>query len=270
MQAAPTSYRAVHRPHPELARYVLGYWVIADLVGAHRDVPVTTAPHLATVLTVNIGRPCVAAHAPTSMRVSLLGIQARARTWLSDRDCYFAMVLLSPVAVARLFPSTGRALADRQLELGDVVGDRESRVLHTRVAAAVSPEAICAALDAWLLTRLSARGTTCTPAAFERACAVLAATGSVSRAAGEVGVSVRQLERWCASLVGHAPQTLAGIARVQRSLHALQAGRGDPRDGFADQAHQIRMWRRRLDTTPGRYQPSDMSSIRIPELAHFL
>lgn len=136
--------------------------------------------------------------------------------------------------------------------------------------AAARPDAICAALDAWLLPRLSTRGTTCTTAAFERACAVLAATGSVSRAAAEVGVSVRQLERWCASLVGHAPQTLAGIARVQRSLHAVQAGRGEPRDDFADQAHQIRTWRRRLGTTPGRYRPSDMSPISIPGLAHFL
>ena len=270
MHGIPASYRAVHAPRAELARLVHGYWVIADLDGAHRDHPVITAPHLATVLTINVGRPCVAADAPVAMRASLLGIQSRARTWCSDRECYFAMIMLAPGAVARLFPACGPGIADRQLELGEVLGDRDARGLQACVAAARSPEKICAALERWLLDRLASVRTAGTTVAFERACAALVATGNVARAAAEVGVSIRQLERWCASFVGHPPQTLAGIARVQRSLRAVQAGRGDARDGFADQAHQIRAWRRHLGVTPGRYRPSDMSPLRVPQLAQFL
>jgi AraC-like DNA-binding protein len=265
-----STYRGIHAASPALADLVLGYLIIADLDGVHRESPVQTAPRPGAVLTINIGRPCVAVHAPAVMQASLLGVQTAARSWISDRDCYFAMALLTIRGLARLFPGIGRASADMQLELGALLGDREASGVVRSAAAAPSPAAIAAQLDRWLLARLRARRPTAEIMPFARACSIVEAGSSIAHAANAVGISVRQLERWFAMHTGVGPQTVAGIARLQRSLHAAQRGHTSTRDGFADQAHQVRTWRKHLAVTPGRYRQSDMAELTVDGLAHFL
>jgi transcriptional regulator GlxA family with amidase domain len=53
--------------------------------------------------------------------------------------------------------------------------------------------------------------------------------------------------------LGVSPKQLADLERLQSSLKGVQTGSRDPVQGFADQAHQIRNWRRRLGVTPGAY-----------------
>ncbi|NVB82010.1 MAG: helix-turn-helix domain-containing protein [Kofleriaceae bacterium] len=249
---------------------MLGYWIIADLEGAHRATPVQTAPRPGAVLTINIGRPCVAMHAPTVMQASLLGVQTVARTWHSNRDCYFAMALLTLPGLARLFPGIGQAAVDLQLDLGAVLGDRDTSAIVRTVAASPSPAMIAALLDRWLLARLDAVDARAEITPFAHACRLVEAGRSIARAADAIGISTRQLERWFALHAGVGPQTVAGIARLQRSLQAAQRGSTSARDGYADQPHQVRAWRRYLAVTPGRYRTSDMADLTVDGLAHFL
>jgi methylphosphotriester-DNA--protein-cysteine methyltransferase len=60
--------------------------------------------------------------------------------------------------------------------------------------------------------------------------------------------------------LGIGPKELLDLHRLDRSLSAVQAG-CEGCAGFSDQAHQIREWRRRLRTTPGRYARGGRSSL---------
>jgi AraC-like DNA-binding protein len=255
-----------------LAPFVTGYWFVEDLAGAHPcDVPIHTAPRPGAVLTVHLGRPNESELPVGAPAVSLLGVQSRARAWWSRGDCYFVMVMLSVPGVLRLFPGLGFALGDGMLELGSVLGDRATRRLRADVVGAFTPERIAARLDAWLLARLRSRPPVEELVRFTHAFDSLARTGRVDAAATAAGVSRRQLERWSARHVGHAPKALAGLFRLHESLHAAQTGLADPRDGFCDQAHQIRAWRGRLGTTPGRYARSELAGRFLQGgVAHFL
>lgn len=261
-------------PCDALVPLVAGYWFIEDLAGARGDEPIRTAPHAAAVLTVNFGRPNRSEFAAGAPRASLLGIQSRPRLWRSDGDCYFVMAMLRPTGLARLFPAAGAAARDDLLDLGAVLGDGPADRLRGDLTGAWEPQRVARRLDAWLLERMAA---TPPPPEFERFAAawgVLARTGRVAAAAKAAEVSPRQLERWFRSHAGHGPKQLAGLDRLQASLRALQTGRGDPLDGFSDQAHLIRSWRRHLGTTPGRYargMPSPMADFFAQDgLAHFL
>jgi AraC-like DNA-binding protein len=263
----------VTRPAAEaLAPFVAGYWLIEDLAGAHpRGEPIHTAPRPGAVLTVHLGRPNVGELSVGAPAVSLLGVQSRARSWWSRGDCYFVMVMLSVPGVLRLFPALGDALGDGMLELGSVLGDRTVRRLHVDVVGAFTPDRIARCLDRWLLARLESLPPIDELARFSCAFDTLACSGQVEAAAAAAGISRRQLERWSARHVGHAPKALAGLLRVHASLRAVQTGAADPRGGFSDQAHQIRAWRRHLGTTPGRYAESAMAARFAREgMAHFL
>lgn len=61
--------------------------------------------------------------------------------------------------------------------------------------------------------------------------------------------------------LGLGPKALIDLYRLDRSLRALQRGKADGVDGFADQAHQVREWRRRLNITPGRYVREGRSAL---------
>lgn len=268
-------------PCRELAPFVIGYWFIRDLEGAYGDVPIRTAPHAAAVLTVHFGRPNASEFAAGAPRASLLGIQSRSRLWRSDGDCYFVMAMLRPSGLARLFPAAGAEARDDLLELGAVLGDGPSARLAADLAGARDQHRVARRLDAWLLGRLAAIRP---PAGFDRfagAWRILAEGGRVAEAAQAAQVSARQLERWFRAHTGLGPKGLAGLERMQASLQALQTGRGDPQEGFSDQAHMIRSWRRHLGLTPGRYAgatPSPMadffaragSDAPREGLAHFL
>jgi AraC-like DNA-binding protein len=58
-----------------------------------------------------------------------------------------------------------------------------------------------------------------------------------------------------------APKALIDLYRLDRSLRAVQGGQTAGTDGFADQAHQIREWKRRLGISPGRYAREGRSTL---------
>lgn len=249
---------ALLKPSAPLLPYVDAYWCVRDVEGAHRDWPIATAPRPGGVLTVNLGRPNRTADGAATPVLSLLGLQTQTRAWRSDMDTHFVMALLTPAGLARLAPGQGEVTANAFIDLGALAGDRAASSLLADTSA--RPAAAGAALDAWLKNRLFHGRER--PEAFltDAACAVLARADRVDAAAGRLGVTRRHLSRVVSEHLGIGPKALLDLHRLDRSLSAVQAG-GDGADGFSDQAHQVREWRRRLGTTPGRYARQGRSEL---------
>jgi AraC-like DNA-binding protein len=244
---------------PELRPYVDSYLYVQDIAGVHRGKPIRTAPRPGGVLTVNLGRPNQSADGGTSPALSLLGVQTRARNWRSDADTHFIAALLTPAGLARLAPAAGPDTVDTFLDLGLLIGGREACALLDFVSA--RRDALAASLDDWLTMRLIHRGGPPETMLLNAACTVLAQSQRVDVAADKVGISRRHLSRVVSRNLGIAPKVLVSLYRLDRSLRALQSGKADGVDGFADQAHQTREWRRRLGTTPGRYAREGRSAL---------
>ncbi|MEM9460897.1 MAG: helix-turn-helix domain-containing protein [Myxococcota bacterium] len=240
-------------PAPALSPYVAGYWFVQDLLGVYEGQPIRTSPHPGAVLSFNFGRPNAMDGGPVVPSASLLGIQTVARRWRSWADTYFVMAMLTVRGLVRLFPSTGPGTSDRLVELAAVIGSPTVTRAHVDLRAGWDPAVVRARLDAWLLGRLER---TRAPAELARLCLAhqrLQAGDSVQEAAAVAEVSRRQLGRWCRAHLGIGPKRLMDLERLQSSVRAAQCGRGDPTQGFSDQAHQIRTWRRRLGVTPSAY-----------------
>ena len=166
--------------------------------------PIETAPRAGAVLTANVGRPNSTAQGEPTPALSLLGLQTRARSWRSGADTYFAMALLTPSGLARLMPGCGSGTADALIDFGGAVGDRAARAILEDAAARPDGTGIAAALDDWLLARLTAGAASRSVDLFDAACRGSPA-GHASR---------RRQGRWCdaasiyrASLLipGHRP-----------------------------------------------------------------
>jgi AraC-like DNA-binding protein len=248
----------LHRPSSTLHPYVSGYWRVSDRAGAYRGRPIDTAPRPGAVLTVNIGQPNRSSDGDLTPTLSLLGVQTQARSWRSDFDTDFIMALLTPLGLARLFPGCASGVANSRVDAGSVVGDRAAAALLNEASA--RPDSLVAALDEWLLARLTAARVTGSIDLFQAASRELANASRVSVAAETLGVTRRHLSRLVREHLGIGPKELLDLHRLDRSLSAVQAG-CEGGAGFSDQAHQIREWRRRLRTTPGRYARGGRSPL---------
>jgi AraC-like DNA-binding protein len=250
---------AVAEPSPPLLPFVDRYLYVRDLTGNHRGRPIRTAPRPGAVLTVNLGRPNRTAEGAATPILSLLGIQTCARGWCSDADTHFVMALLTPAGLARFAPGSGIEMADTLLNLSSVIGERAANMLLDVIYARL--DGLVAALDAWLLARLFRERERPEMHLAQAACAALSRARRVNVAADRLGVSRRHLSRVVSRHLGISPKALIDLYRLDRSLRALQGGEADGVDGFADQAHQVREWRRRLGITPGRYAREGRSSL---------
>jgi AraC-like DNA-binding protein len=166
--------------------------------------------------------------------------------------------LLTPAGLARFAP--GVEMANRLLDLGSVIGERAANGLLDR---AHSNEAV-AALDAWLRARLLGDCERPETDLARVACTLLARATRVDVAADRLGISRRHLSRIVRRHVGISPKALIELYRLDRSLRAVQGGLDSGTDGFADQAHQVREWKRRLGITPGRYARSALAEALEP------
>ncbi|MDH6268588.1 AraC-like DNA-binding protein [Rhizobium sp. SG_E_25_P2] len=236
-----------------LAPFVQAYWFVEDLPGEHVGRLIRTSPVPAAVMTVNLGRANTADNGELVPKTSLLGLQSKCRTWRSCADTYFVMVMLTIAGFVRLFPHTGPHSAGALLDLAAVIGEKDTQCLIGGVDVELKPEEIASQLDQWLFSRLGngshIRESETIALAHDR----LHNGGSVDSAANSAGIGRRQLNRLFHRHLGVSPKEIADLERLQFSLKGVQTGRGDPVRGFADQAHQIRNWRRRLGFTPGAY-----------------
>lgn len=251
-------------PTASMAGWIAGYWFVRDLDGVFAGRTVTTAPVPYIALSIDLGVPNLDEDGRPVPRASLLGVQLRARSWCASTSTRFVMAMLTWPGFARLFPRTGDS-AQALVELGAVIGDEATRRLLVALPSSdPSPRgdaAIAAALDRWFTARARHTSIGAPPAGFAGALRQLGAGASVAAAARGAEVQPRTLHRWCTQHLGVGPKALADLQRLHASLGAAQRGVGDPRDGFADEAHQIRSWRRRLGVTPGAYRRAGPSSL---------
>lgn len=257
-QGPTTTMLSPHQPSLPLRPYVSGYWHISDIAGAHRGLPIDTAPRAGAVLTVNIGLPNRSLDGNLTPMISLLGVQTQARSWRSDVDTNFVMALLTPLGLARLFPGCASGVLNSLVDAGSVVGDRAAATLLNDASA--RPDSLAAALDEWLLARLTTVEAARSIDLFEAASRELTYACHVSAAADTLGVTRRHLSRLVKEHLGIGPKELLDLHRLDRSLSAVQSA-SEGGAGFSDQAHQIREWRRRLGTTPGRYARAGRSYL---------
>lgn len=244
-----------------LRTLVRGYWFVEDWKGAHDGRPILTGPSSGAIITINFGRPNAMVDGPVAPRLSLLGLQTGARQWRSWPETYFVMAMLTTCGLARLFPGISPAVRNGLIDLAAITGQRYAGAFADRLDPRSPWERIAASVDTWLIGRLDAVRA---PDHFEElvaAYALLRRGDQVNAVAAHVGTGRRQLHRWFHDNVGIGPKQLMDLERLQRSLGAVQENRGDPVEGYSDQAHQIRNWRRRLGVTPGAYFRSPLSRM---------
>ncbi|MFG3256695.1 helix-turn-helix domain-containing protein [Streptomyces sp. NPDC048172] len=164
---------------------------------------------------------------------------------------------LTPVGAYRLFGVPMRELANRVVELDDVLGPG-ARLLVERLAGTGDWSARFDLLDRALLSRLE-RGPDPAPE-VSHAWRLLAGTGGtvpVARIATEVGWSQGYLVRRFTQQIGLAPKAAARVLRFHRAMGLLTVGEAHPATvaeacGFYDQSHLNREFRALAGTTPGQ------------------
>jgi len=250
-----------HPAATDLHDWVSGYWHVVDVGGLHAAEPIRTAPSVGTILTLHTGNSNRCADGTIIPATSVLGPQRGVRTWYSQPGTGLVMAMLTPSGAACLFPALAGCVVDNPVDMAAFVGDRLSTELSQIVFQGRPPRDMVVQLDTWFRLRLAGRrghDTDLFLAAYPR----IIRNGAIAEAASHVGLSVRQLQRISARLTGRSPKELFDIERLRCSVAAIQIGEGDPLAGYADQSHQIRAWRRRLDTTPGAYRRDGPSTIR--------
>lgn len=251
--------RGVHAfgPPTGLIACLTGSVVVADPDGDHAGV-ICVPPQSGVLLSITLGSPSLDPEGRPAPRAALTGVHEHVRYWRTEKGAALALVTLTPTGAALLFPHAG-ALAGTVTDLGAVIGDGAADALTSAVTASPTPRDAITVIERFLEDRWVARaaGDVCPAVA---ALSAVAAGCPVGFAAARAGVSRRTLHRTAVRHLGIAPGTLYSLTRLQRSVGDVQ-GCGDGSEGYADQAHQIRDWRRRLEVTPGAYRRSGASRL---------
>jgi AraC-like DNA-binding protein len=172
---------------------------------------------------------------------------------------------LTPAAARAVFGMPAAELAERSLELEQVVG-RVARLLRDQLQGdATWPERFTAVER--VLVGLMGRNDACRQAAPEVAEAwrLIRRTRGltpVAAVASEVGWSLRQLEHRFRGEFGITPKAAARVARFERSVVAARDPRRRLADvaaacGYADQAHLAREWNDLAGLPPSRWRVED-------------
>ncbi len=245
------------RPIPRLRPFIEGYVVVDDRDGDLPLSPLQTVPTPFGTLSVNFCERSWDVAGNRHPEVAFLGLQTGIRRWVSGTSTLFVMVLLTPCGVARLFPGLGEQTGNALRDLHDLWRRPQTTRFREAAAAMLDPAEPAGQMDRWAISMLSDSDGSAQPLVE-----ALQAHGRPSAAASALGLSLRTFERRCRLALGITPTELINLERLQRSLKATTRHAANDRidDGFADQSHQIRHWRRYLGTSPGRYRKSGMSS----------
>jgi len=169
-------------------------------------------------------------------------------------------VALRPSGWAGLFNEPACEVADKAAPLTQYWGDLGEQ-LYREVAAANDDDRIVKVIEAVIRDRRKTLGgppPSVAMAAFETI-ARNDSTIPVTRAAEQVGLSVRQFERHCHASFGHSPKV---ILRRSRFLDMAQAMRGFSEPSaeqlaalrYFDQSHRNREFKHFFELTPGQFE----------------
>lgn len=253
---------AVLKPSGDLAALVSAYCLCNDPDGIYVDQSICTAPQLGACLCIQLGGEVITDFRDRKPLMSYAGIQSRIRHYRPESRVRSLVIFLTPLGSVRFLPSNGRALYNEGYDIGSMIGD--GNVLRLRADASAAPDepAVARAADAWLRFLFEQRRETMEFRRLAEAMRRVTECGiSVSAVAQELDLSERQLERDFRDHLGLSPKQYQQLHRVIRSLQAVISGLGDPFEGFADQAHQIRNWQTYLGVTPGTFRRNGPSPL---------
>ena len=94
--------------------------------------------------------------------------------------------------------------------------------------------------------------------------ASLVGSRDVGAICATAGISTRTLQRFFEQHIGISPRMVLNLDRIRSSVSNVQSRDTDRSAGFedfADQAHQIRTWKRFLAETPSVYRRSGVSAL---------
>ncbi|NEP19030.1 MAG: helix-turn-helix transcriptional regulator [Leptolyngbya sp. SIO4C1] len=246
-------------PHPHLRPYVLSYRIVEDRLGEFAGTPIWTCPEPIGVLSANFGKRSYHESGEIHPKVGLLGIQTHARQWISQPETLFVMAILTVPGMMTLFPNIGQASADNLLDVAGLWGERRTGEFWRCLPHTLRPDDVKSAMDGWLLNLLSAAPTTKRRLQLHQA---LMSNQRIDTACEQLGITPRTLQREFQRHLGISPKQVMNLHRLQRSVRAsMETEFRSPMPEFADQAHEIRTWRRYLNRTPGRYRSETRSTL---------
>ncbi|EKV00196.1 DNA-binding domain-containing protein, AraC-type [Leptolyngbya sp. PCC 7375] len=248
-------------PHPQLRPYVLSYRMVEDKLGEVAGTPIWTCPEPIGVLSANFGKRSYHESGEIHPKVGLLGVQTRTRKWISQPETLFVMAILTVPGMMILFPDIGPDCADNLLDVAGLWGERKAGEFWRCLPHKLHLNDVKSAMDGWLLNLLRAVPVSVVQRRLQLH-QVLTSNRRIDIACEQLGITPRSLQREFQRHLGVSPKQVMNLYRLQRSVRAnVETISQRPLQDFADQAHEIRAWRRYLSRTPGRYSPENRSML---------
>ncbi|TFV64580.1 AraC family transcriptional regulator [Geodermatophilus sp. DF01-2] len=243
-----------------------GYRSPANPTGVHRGLPsryLTLVVELAAPLRVSGPGSAVAAHAVVG------GLHTQAALIDATRPQDGVQYALTPPAASALLGVPAAELAERTLDLADVLGPAADRLVDD-LGTATGWTQRFAVLDAALAERLSERVTPMPPEVREAWRLVHGSSGRcrVGDLAAHVGWSRRHLTERFRLATGLTPKQAARIARFEAARRLLVDRRRPPlaevaaRCGYADQPHLAREWRALAGCSVGTWLREELPFVQ--------
>jgi AraC-like DNA-binding protein len=193
---------------------------------------------------------------------------------VSAHDGRYELVeaVLTPLGTAAVLGVPCAELADRVVELEDVVGP-EGRRLAERLSALPDWPARLAEAQRWLLGRVALRPAPLRPDVGWAVARLDATDGRlpIARLQEELGCSRRHLAASFARDIGTTPKAYAQLVRFTQAAARLREGEAPAAVaaacGYTDQAHLTRHVRRFGATTPGRLRAAGSPVTSVQDAA---
>ncbi|WP_327228395.1 AraC family transcriptional regulator [Streptomyces platensis] len=222
-----------------------------------------------------------AVHPARSMGATSLVSGVRATGIVSEHSgpLHGITVMMTPLGAHRLLNMPMSYLADRHLDLADLLDPRLARQVRRLAHEGHDWEFLFSLLDE-VLAALIRRNPQPAPEVGDALRELLRSAGrtSVKQLAAQTRCSSRQLERGFLEQVGLPPKSLAQIVRLQEALRLKYSGLTwadtAAAAGYHDQSHLVRSFKALVGCTPSRFSrarsetdwdgPLDPLPARIP------
>ena len=268
-----TSVYARLAPRPDIAPWVESIWIQEDDRDArhHAFAPTRVLPTGRTDLILHYRERFMERRRGVERLLPAVAVcgpwTAPAESWATGRTG-LVIVRFRPWGLAAFLRQPTHALADRAVDLAELIAPQEARALEQRAHEAPGLHERVQAVTAHLARRLA--GARSDPVVEEAVGRIVASGGTLSMGwlAEELGLSRRQLARRFRARVGLGPKRLSEVVRFQRAVQlrrsGLQGSAAAARCGFSDQSHMLRSFKAfaglsferfplASETGPGRY-----------------
>lgn len=261
-------------PGAELAPFIDSFWGVRGSAHYHVE---SVLPNGAIELMVNFGpRQKVVAYGEHAAedefrRAWIAGIQDQRLVHASPEGANHIAARFRAGGAHAFFDLPMEKLANRVIELDDLIGAGATDQLWARLREVADDEVRCRTFEQWLLERRAVHPHFAT---VRRAIHLLrgSARGApVGEVCSRLGLSNRHLIKQFRATVGLAPKTYGRIERFHRVINACRGKSDVPWSriaaeyGFSDQSHLIREFRRLSTVTPEGFL-----AARTPDGSHVI